>query len=291
MTTNPQSSKLEASRNDFALDHFFRTSSASSWLQMADKRREVWLQNVFLTQTQPPVELHDFIRHELLERVRLVVDGMPQAAEDMWFHKVFGWVVTARGRRACLGKIELPDTGHLEIGPDSYLSGKSAVRGSFRVSIGSFTAVAESNFWDSSPDNHPSHLPSLLNFQHESRWVHFNNAIDLGLAKEDSGLVNEISIGNDVWLGRGVRVCPGVTVADGCIIAENSLLRSSTQPYGIYAGSPAKLKKFRFSPAAIEQLMEICWWSWPLERIYANADFFSMDLSEFSGSLKGLVKA
>jgi maltose O-acetyltransferase len=33
---------------------------------------------------------------------------------------------------------------------------------------------------------------------------------------------------------------PGVTIAEGCIIGANTLVSDSTEPDGLYAGTPAK---------------------------------------------------
>ena len=60
------------------------------------------------------------------------------------------------------------------------------------------------------------------------------------------GLINKgIVIEDDVWLGCGVRVLDGVTIAKGCVIGAGSVVTKSTEPFGIYAGIPAKLIKKR----------------------------------------------
>jgi len=49
-----------------------------------------------------------------------------------------------------------------------------------------------------------------------------------------------ITIGDDVWLGAGAKVLDGVTVATGCVIGAGAVVTKSTEPYGIYAGVPAR---------------------------------------------------
>jgi len=49
-----------------------------------------------------------------------------------------------------------------------------------------------------------------------------------------------IRIGNDVWFGAGAIVLDGVFVADGCVVGAQSLVTRSTQPLGVYFGSPAR---------------------------------------------------
>ena len=50
----------------------------------------------------------------------------------------------------------------------------------------------------------------------------------------------DIWIGDDVWLGSDVAVLPGAYLADGTIIGANSVVNTATEPYSIYAGSPAR---------------------------------------------------
>lgn len=54
-----------------------------------------------------------------------------------------------------------------------------------------------------------------------------------------------ITIGNDVWIGCGARILDGVTISDGCVIGAGSVVTKSTERYGIYAGTPAKLIRKR----------------------------------------------
>lgn len=68
---------------------------------------------------------------------------------------------------------------------------------------------------------------------------------DHGIAKEN--LINKqpntsspVCIENDVWVGTGAKILKGVTLAQGCIIAAGSVVKESTEPYGIYGGIPAK---------------------------------------------------
>lgn len=46
---------------------------------------------------------------------------------------------------------------------------------------------------------------------------------------------------DDVWVGANCVLLDGAVLSRGSILAANSLLRSVTEEYGIYAGSPARL--------------------------------------------------
>jgi virginiamycin A acetyltransferase len=54
-----------------------------------------------------------------------------------------------------------------------------------------------------------------------------------------------IIIEDDVWIGAGTVLLDGAIVRRGCVIAAQSLVRGETEPYGVYAGNPIRLIKFR----------------------------------------------
>lgn len=77
-------------------------------------------------------------------------------------------------------------------------------------------------------------------------------------------------IGHDVWLGHESIIMPGVTVGSGSIIATRAVVTKNVPAYSIVAGNPAKVVKMRFTPDAIERLLAIAWWNWPIELITAH---------------------
>jgi acetyltransferase-like isoleucine patch superfamily enzyme len=70
-------------------------------------------------------------------------------------------------------------------------------------------------------------------------------ALDEGLIAEQPMSKRGIRIGNDVWLGAGVRVLDGSVIGDGCVVAAGAVVRGELEPYGIYAGVPARLVRRR----------------------------------------------
>lgn len=52
-------------------------------------------------------------------------------------------------------------------------------------------------------------------------------------------------IDDDVWIGAGVVVIGGVKIGQGVVVGANSVVTCDLEPYGVYAGSPAKLIRFR----------------------------------------------
>lgn len=52
-------------------------------------------------------------------------------------------------------------------------------------------------------------------------------------------------IGDDVWIGGRVIILPGKRIGDGVIIGAGSVVTKDLENYGIYAGNPIKLIKYR----------------------------------------------
>jgi virginiamycin A acetyltransferase len=74
-------------------------------------------------------------------------------------------------------------------------------------------------------------------------------------------------VGNDVWIGHGATLMPGVHIGDGAIIAAEAVVTSNVDPYAVVGGNPAKLLRTRFGPETVNQLLQLRWWDWPIERI------------------------
>jgi acetyltransferase-like isoleucine patch superfamily enzyme len=75
---------------------------------------------------------------------------------------------------------------------------------------------------------------------------HNFNRMDIPIAEQGNTMLG-VEIQNDVWIGAGVTILDGVNIAQGCVIAAGSVITKSTQPQGIYAGTPAKRIKDRVS--------------------------------------------
>jgi maltose O-acetyltransferase len=49
-----------------------------------------------------------------------------------------------------------------------------------------------------------------------------------------------VTIKRGCWIGAGTTIMPRVTIAEGCVIGVNSLVNKSTEPDGLYVGTPAR---------------------------------------------------
>jgi maltose O-acetyltransferase len=53
-----------------------------------------------------------------------------------------------------------------------------------------------------------------------------------------------ISIGANAWIGAGVVVLPGVTIGENSVIGANSVVNADVPANALYAGTPARFKKW-----------------------------------------------
>lgn len=63
----------------------------------------------------------------------------------------------------------------------------------------------------------------------------------------------KIIIEDDVWIGYGAIILSGVIIGRGAIVAAGSVVTADVPPYGIAVGSPARVKRYRFTPEEIKK--------------------------------------
>lgn len=76
-----------------------------------------------------------------------------------------------------------------------------------------------------------------------------------------------VIIGHDVWIGHGVTIASGISIGSGAVLAANSTIVKDVAPYEVVGGNPAKFLKKRFDEDLICLLLELSWWTLPLDLI------------------------
>jgi acetyltransferase-like isoleucine patch superfamily enzyme len=66
-----------------------------------------------------------------------------------------------------------------------------------------------------------------------------------------------IIVGDDVWIGNRATILSGSRIGQGAVIGACSVVSGHIPPYAVVAGNPAKILRYRFSPAVIEKLLEL----------------------------------
>lgn len=96
----------------------------------------------------------------------------------------------------------------------------------------------------------------------------------------------DICVGSDVWIGHGALILSGVTIGDGAIIGAGSVVVSDVPAYGIAAGNPARVIRYRVSEEVRTSLSRIAWWEWSQEKIDAAVeDLCGPDVAKFVASV------
>lgn len=83
-----------------------------------------------------------------------------------------------------------------------------------------------------------------------------------------------VCIGNDTWIGEGVKILEGIKIGNGAVVGAYSVVTKDCEPYGVYAGVPAKLIKYRFGQEEIDRLEAFKWWDKEEEWLKEHAEEF-----------------
>ena len=154
--------------------------------------------------------------------------------------------------------------GNIELGEFVSISGPGTILHSEvgKITIGSFSSIAENV--SIQEFNHNLGRPTTCAVNH----MIFKSQ------KRDFVSKGDIEIGEDVWIGSNAVVLSGVKIGRGAVIAAGGIVTKDVPKYAVVGGNPAKLIKMRFDEQQIQLLEESKWWTWKIERILKNKDFF-----------------
>ena len=99
---------------------------------------------------------------------------------------------------------------------------------------------------------------------------------------EEATTKGAIVVEDDVWIGSGVLILSGVKIGKGTVVAAGSVVTSSTEPYSIVGGVPAKLIKKRFDDDTIERLRNIDFTKLSSSYVEKNRNLFHKSLTDFT---------
>lgn len=139
-----------------------------------------------------------------------------------------GYISIGKYTEVRKGAIILSGGGSIVIGDNCSINPYCVIYGNGGLSIGNGVRIAA----------HTTIVATSHRFDRCDKYIYEQGLTSLGITIED-----------DVWIGAGVAILDGVTIAKGCVIGANAVLNKCTEPYGIYAGVPAKLIKKRCADA------------------------------------------
>jgi acetyltransferase-like isoleucine patch superfamily enzyme len=149
-----------------------------------------------------------------------------------------------------------------QLGPDAFVGKYFGMNESCflaRANVGAYCAFGART--SINPFNHPIDWLSINEFQYHPKsfdWIdEYKNFVRL---ERSPDMFQTVNIGNDVWTGHNVNIMPGVSIGDGAIVGAGSTVTKDIPPYAIVVGSPAVIKRFRFSDSTIEKLITLKWW-------------------------------
>ena len=160
-----------------------------------------------------------------------------------------------------------------ELGYGSYIGSECHIN----ATIGRYCSIAGSVHTVNG--KHPSKEfvsthPAFFSTQKQAGFSYVNNEKYSENCYADLNHKRDVIIGNDVWVGFGCTIIAGVTIGDGAILAAGAVITKNVPAYSVVGGVPAKVIKYRFTPAEIEFLLSFRWWDKSPEWIQRNVNNF-----------------
>lgn len=147
------------------------------------------------------------------------------------------------------------------IGSGTRINGRIVVKGSNKCVIGKYCAIGDNVRIITS-----NHGINNVNLQ-----LSLENRIGTGIRLDKA---SGVLIGHNVWVGDSVIILPNVTIGNGAVIGAGSIVSKNVPAYSVVVGVPAKVMRFRFSKEKIQEIEDLEWWNWSLEKMKESIDFF-----------------
>lgn len=144
-----------------------------------------------------------------------------------------------------------------------------------RLVIGKFVQIARGSYFITSSANHP--MGGITTYPFRIFKPETFGYKDLP--------VKDTVVEHDVWIGHDAVIMPGVRIGAGAIVAAASVVTRDVPPYAVVGGNPASIIRMRYPVEVINEILELAWWDWPIDKIEANLPALE------SGDLAALKRA
>lgn len=202
------------------------------------------------------------------------------------FHNLRAHVQTLRignhvrfGDRLTLHGVSFTFGDHFYCGNDVLISGGRA-----RFEAGKFSGLASHVAFILGRGYHRSQSLSNIPFGHVPPFDAPEWRRHVG---DEAETLTTTRVGHDVWIGMSSIVLANVTIGDGAVVAAGAVVTQDVPPYAIVGGNPAQVIAFRFKQSLIEELLDLRWWDWPIEKINRHIPLFASNLRT-RATLEGL---
>lgn len=145
------------------------------------------------------------------------------------------------------------------------------------VLIGRYCSIAQ--HVDVGYGEYPLDLASAAKCFYVPGFAGYGRYLDGCVAAHKCNCFRNTEIGNDIWIGEHAIVKAGVRIGEGAVVAVCAFVDNDVPPYAIVGGVPAKVIRYRFDAATINELLELKWWNYDL------ADFGELDWSDVKGCI------
>ena len=124
----------------------------------------------------------------------------------------------------------------------------------------------------------------LSSQNHDMEILNLNGSLQRAITgeKPPGRSTKGIIIGNNTWIGNRVIIVDGVTIGNGAIIGAGAVVTKDMPSYSIWAGSPARHIRYRFSQEIIDMIEKINWWDWTFNQMKKNEAFFKLNLNKIN---------
>lgn len=151
----------------------------------------------------------------------------------------------ARGRNALIhARVNLVNVENISFGKNVRIDGDVTILATGRVHIGDYVHIGAQCYLAGAAglEMHDfSGLSQGVKIYTSSDDYSGEHLTNPTVPKEFLGTQEgRVVLGRHVIIGAGSVILPGVTVAEGCSIGALSLVRATTEPWGIYSGIPAR---------------------------------------------------
>lgn len=150
----------------------------------------------------------------------------------------------------------------IRVGAWSNIAGEKG-RGEIReVTIGRYCSIADNV--NINPTQHPVDWLGITARQYNQGYLGFDRFGGKDVQVKEWQSSERVEIGNDVWIGTNAVIMGGVKIGDGAIVAAGAVVTKDVPPYAIVGGVPAKVIKYRFDEATIQELLALQWWNYDI---------------------------
>ena len=98
-----------------------------------------------------------------------------------------------------------------------------------------------------------------------------------------------VAIGHDVYIGHNAIILPGVhVIGDGAVVGAGAVVREDVPPYAVVTGNPARVVRYRFGPATVQELLAGQWWWKTIEELTASGQRIDLPLDQGGRAPRGV---